>query len=157
MILKTISEKITQCLLFCTPNFLNHILYGVNNLLKRFFQLNELSNEIISTAPGPSNEEPTKKIKKAQKKKSRKKTNKMKSKVSSQSYISYGKKNISIPALTKRIAKALKFTPHYSIKNPKTKRAFIYSSPWAAVKSLSLHKNESFDHLAPYTAMDRGK
>ena len=119
--------------------------------------MKELSKEIVSTAPRPSEEEPTKKVRKAQEKKSRKKTNKIKSKASSQSYISYGKKNISIPAHTKRVAKTLKFTPHYSIKNPKTKRAFMYSSPWAAVKSLSLHKNESFDHLTPYAAMGRGK
>ena len=125
-------------------------------LLKCFFQLKELSKEIISTAPRPSEEEPTEKVRKAQEKKSKKKTIKGKSKASSQSYITYGKKNISVPAHTKQIAKALKFAPHYSIKNPKTKRAFMYSSPWAAVKSLSLHKNESFDHLASYAAMGKG-
>ena len=156
MVFEAIAEKnYAVCYTKCCKR---HILCCLQqNCLNVLFQLKELSKEIISTAPRPSEEEPTEKVKKAQEKKSTKKTIKDKNKASSQSFISYGKKKISIPAHTKRVTKALKFVPHYSIKNPKTKRAFMYSSPWAAVKSLRLHKNESFDHLAPYPATDRGK
>lgn len=53
--------------------------------------------------------------------------------------------------------KTLRVEPHGSIKNPKTKRIFMYSSPWAAVKLLGLYKNESFDGLAQYTVISKGK
>ena len=75
----------------------------------------------------------------------------------SQDYISYGEKRVSIPILNQRVMKTLSAEPHFSIKNPKAKRIFMYSSPWAAVKILGLHKNESFDGLTQYTAISKGK
>lgn len=74
----------------------------------------------------------------------------------SQGYISYGGKTVSIPTLSARVEKTLKAEPHYTIKNPKTKQAFMYSSPWAAAKSLGLHKNGSFDHLVHFAAINKG-
>ena len=74
----------------------------------------------------------------------------------SQGYISYGGKTVIIPKLSPRVEKKLKTETHYTIKNPKTKQAFMYSSPWAAAKSLGLHKNGSFDHLVHFTAINKG-
>ena len=97
------------------------------------------------------------KRKKANKsKKESKKKKKIRNKAFSQGYISYGGKNISIPTPNHKVMKTLKAKSYYSIKNPKTKRAFMYTSPWAAVKTLGLYKNESFDGLAQYAAISEG-
>ena len=97
--------------------------------------------------------------KKKKEKKTKESNNKRKlqDKAFSQDYISYGEKRVSIPILNQRVMKTLKAEPHFSIKNPKTKRVFMYSSPWAAVKTLGIHKNDSFDGLAQYTAISKGK
>lgn len=89
-------------------------------------------------------------------KEERKSKKKVLSRGLSQGYISYGGKTVSIPKVSPRVEKKLKAEPHYTIKNPKTKQAFMYSSPWAAVKSLGLHKNGSFDHLVHFAAINKG-
>ena len=102
----------------------------------------------------------SKKKKEKKTKESKKESNnkrKLQDKAFSQNYISYGEKRVSIPILNQRVMKTLKAEPHFSIKNPKTKRVFMYSSPWAAVKTLGIHKNDSFDGLAQYTAISKGK
>jgi len=54
-------------------------------------------------------------------------------------------KTISFPTLREHIKKLSKHPNNYAIKSPSSKRVFMYSSPWAAAKSLSLYKNQTFN------------
>ena len=57
--------------------------------------------------------------------------------------ISFGSSNITIPYILESVTETLKNDKHYSIQNPKSKRAFMYSSPWAALKLLDIHQDEN--------------
>jgi len=53
--------------------------------------------------------------------------------------------SISFPTLDHHLNKLSSMKRTYLIKRPEAKRVFMYSSPWVAVKFLSLYKNETFN------------
>ena len=63
--------------------------------------------------------------------------------------ISFGSSNITIPHILESVTETLKNDKHYSSQSPKSKRAFMYSSPWAALKLLDIHQDKNSYFLTP--------